>query len=315
MKNKKALFAMFLICALLWSLCACGGAQEPQGDTVTFTDALAREVCVPKKPVRVAALLGSFADVWTLAGGTLCAAADDAATEFDLPLDGAVLLGGAHSPSLEALLGADPDFVLAAASTASHVQMEPTLTALGIPVAYFDVDSFDDYLSMLKICTALTDRPDLYTQNGAQLAHAITEIKQAYAGQQHPPEKRKILLLRVSSGLIKAKGSSGTVLGEMLCDMGCINIADSDATLLESLSIEAIIRQAPYRIFVVAMGQDTQAAQTAIETMMKENPAWATLDAVKAGRVHSMERALYHRKPNARWAQAYETLYNVLIGA
>ena len=34
-----------------------------------------------------------------------------------------------------------------------------------------------------------------------------------------------------------------SAIAEMLADLGCINIADSDTTLLENLSIEKIIEQ------------------------------------------------------------------------
>jgi iron complex transport system substrate-binding protein len=111
---------------------------------------------------------------------------------------------------------------------------------------------------------------------------------------------------------VKAKGSSGTILGEMLADMGCINIADSDTSLLENLSVEAVIREEPHHIFVVTMGSNTEAAKQLLENMMKENPAWSTLDAVKNGRLHMMDKTLFNLKPNARFAESYEILYEKL---
>ena len=70
----------------------------------------------------------------------------------------------------------------------------------------------------------------------------------------------------------------------MLNDLGCINIADSDKTLLENLSVESIIRQEPYRIFAVSMGDDI-AAQKNLSKTMEENPAWGKLDAVAQNRL------------------------------
>ena len=301
-----------VLAAIVLSLVACGPTdQKTNTAAVTFTDALGREVAVDRQPERVAALLGSFADVWTLAGGQVCAAAEDAWEDFGLTLD-AVNIGGAHSPDLELLVSSDPDLVLASASTASHVNMKDTLESMGITVAYFDVDNFEDYLNMLDICTRITDRRDLYEQNGLAIQEQIDQIKARYDQAPLPDENRKVLLLRAASGFVKAKGSHGTILGEMLADMGCINIADSDTSLLDHLSVEAVVAQEPYHIFVVTMGSNTEAAKASLENMIKENPAWSTLEAMEQGRLHVMDKALFNLKPNARWAESYEILYEKL---
>jgi len=295
-------------------LTACSSEQnEYDQSAVIFTDALGREVSVPKEPERVAALIGSFADVWMLAGGSVCATAEDAWDDFGLALPDAVNIGGAHSPNLELIFSVNPDFVIASASTSSNVEMKETLEAAGIAVAYFDVDNFSDYLAMLDICTDITERKDLYECNGLAIQSQIEDIKQAIEERALPEEQRTVLLLRAHSSSVKAKGSKGTILGEMLADLGCINIADSDTSLLETLSVESIIRQEPYRIFVVTMGDDTEKAIDNLNQMMKENPAWGTLDAVAEGRLHLMERKLFNIKPNADWAESYEKLSEILL--
>ena len=294
-------------------LTACSSEQnEYDQSAVIFTDALGREVSVPKEPERVAALIGSFADVWMLAGGSVCATAEDAWDDFDLELPDAVNIGGAHSPNLELIFSANPDFVIASASTSSNVEMLETLETAGITVAYFDVDNFEDYLAMLNICTDITGRKDLYERNGLKLQSQIETIKLEMSEQPLTEEQKTVLLLRAHSGSVKAKGSEGTILGEMLADLGCINIADSDTSLLEALSVESIIRQEPYRIFVVTMGNDTKKAIDNFYQMMEENPAWGTLEAVAEGRVHIMDRKLFNIKPNADWAESYEKLSKIL---
>lgn len=312
--SRTALSLCLMLGLLCGALTACRTAPSAQGgEAVTLTDALGREVSIARHPTRVAALLGSFADVWVLAGGELCAAAEDAWEDFGLTLDGAVNIGGAHSPSLELLISADPQLVLASASTASHVEMRQTLETMGITVVYFDIDSFEDYLAMLRVCTDITARDDLYEQNGLQLKAQIDQLKAQYAAAPLSAQQRRVLLLRASSTSVKAKGSEGTILGEMLADMGCVNIADGDSGLLENLSVEAVMREEPYHIFVVTMGSNTEKAQASLETMMKENPAWGTLTAVAEGRLHMMDKTLFNLKPNARYAQAYGILYETLI--
>lgn len=306
-------FLAVLLCASALTACSVYEKQMPSGETVSFTDALRRKVTVQKNPERVAALIGSFADVWILSGGTVCAAPEDAWEDFGIERGGAVSLGGAHSPSLEALFSSEPDFVIASASTASNVEMKEVLENAGISVAYFDVDCFEDYLSMLDICTDITGRKDLYEQNGRNIKDKIDAIKAEICRAELSEKERTVLLLRASSGSVKAKGSSGTILGEMLCDLGCINIADSEKSLLESLSVESVIRREPYHIFVVTMGDDTERAMENLSRMMGENPAWGALEAVKENRLHIMEKNLFNIKPNAKWAESYERLSEILL--
>ena len=304
--------AVALLLGLLF-LMSCGTDTDKEKDDAyySFTDALGREVVLHRRPERTAALLGSFADMWQLAGGTLCAAPNDAFEDFDIPSEGVVNIGGAHSVSLEMLLSAEPDFVIASASTASNIELGDTLTSAGIQVAYFDVDNFEDYLTALDVLTDITYRKDLYEKNGIRIAEEIEAVKADFQ-KSVPYEKRKILLLRASSGGVKAKGSDGTVLGEMLSDMGCVNIADSDGSLLENLSVEAVLENEPYSIFAVTMGNDNEAARLSLEKLLIEDPLWSSMNAVKEGRVHIMDKKLFNMKPNDNWAESYRIIYEKL---
>lgn len=296
-------------------LAGCAGsrpASPAETNGISFTDALNRQITVPKNPQRTAVLLGSFADVWQLAGGTVCASPDDAWDDFGLEMGNAVNLGKTKEPNLEKLLSSNPDFVIASASTPADVSMKDTLEKAGITVAYFDVDSFDDYLAMLAICTDITGRKDLYEKNGLEVRDKIEKIKKQFSETELSDEKKTVLFLRASAGFIRAKNSEGNLLGEMLKELGCINIADSDTSLLENLSIESIIREDPYRILIVPAGNDPEGTQENVSRMMEETPAWYELSAVKENRLSYLDKRLFNLKPNARWDEAYETLCTLL---
>lgn len=279
----------------------------------TFTDALGREVTV-NNPQRVAALLGSYADIWYLAGGEVIASADDAWDDFGLPLpEGAINLGMTKELSLEKLFEANPDFVLASNNTQGNVEWLETLEAANIPVAYFEVNDFEDYLSFLKVCTDITGRTDLYEQNGLAIQEQIEDvIAQSEVRIEEAGEAPTVLSLRASSTFIRAKNSRNNVLGEMLAALGCVNIADSEESLLENLSIEQIILQDPDYIFFIQQGDNTVGTKANIESFIAENPAWSELTAVKEGRVYLLEKSLYALKPNERWGEAYEKLEEIL---
>ena len=75
--------------------------ENVEDTAVTFTDDLGREVTV-NNPQRVAVLLGSFADMWVLAGGEVIASPDDAWEDFHLDMpETAVNLGHTKELNME----------------------------------------------------------------------------------------------------------------------------------------------------------------------------------------------------------------------
>ena len=308
-----------LLLVLLLALPACGAAEpgghpespgikEPAGETIVFTDDLGQEFAI-EPPRRTAALIGSFADIWCLAGGrdTLAAAAGAAWKSFDLGLrEDTVNLGAVKEPNLEALLAAEPDLILASVNTAADLELKDTFAQAGLAAAYFEVDCFDDYLRMLEICTRLTGQTERYETCGTSVR---AQVDAAIARQDGSAPR--VLYVRASGSSCKAKGSEGSVLGEMLADLGCVNIADGGG-LLENLSLEGILAGDPDYIFAVLQGADAAAAQKSLDAALLSNPAWSGLRAVQEGRFITLDHRLYNLKPNARWGDAYEGLADIL---
>lgn len=286
-------------------------SQAADAAAVTFIDDLDREVTV-SSPKRVAILLGSYADVWSLAGGkdTIAAAADDAWRDFDLELDSSVAnLGSLLEPSMETLIAAEPDFVIASSNTKADLELQDSLEELGIPVAYFGVNTFDEYLHMLDICTQITGQRDNYQTYGLDVQAQVDAAKAEVDGSAPT-----VLFLRAGSNGVKVKNSKNTVLGAMLADLGAVNIADSDTALLEDLSLEQIMADDPQYIFAVYQGSDQEAAQKVMEQTLTASPAWNSLTAVQEGRYYVMDKTLYHLKPTDRWGEAYQRLADILYG-
>lgn len=226
-----------------------------------------------------------------------------------------VNIGSHVEPDIEKIIAAKPDFVIASANTDADMDMEKILADAGITTAYFSVSNFNEYMNMLEICTDITGRKDLLEKNGyavkAQIDKAREQVSIRNMQGKPAPE---VVFLRASASSVKAKGSYGSVGGEMLADLGCINIADDDDSLLDDLSMEAIIAADPDFIFVTTQGSDAQAVYANVEETLLGNPAWNQLTAVKEGRYIMLEKELYNLKPNARWGEAYQKLADILYG-
>lgn len=282
-----------------------GSTSQGEG-AYSFTDALGNPVTVESTD-RVVATYGSYAETWTLAGGTLVGTTEDAIEERGMDLgEDVAIIGTVKEPNLEEIIAADPDFVIMNADTSSQVDMDDALTQAGIPHAYYRVDSFEEYLDMLAQLCQFTGRQDLYEQNGLAVKEQIDQIRQLVQGEESPT----VLLLRAYATGVKAKGADNMV-GYMLQDLGADNMVARHESLLEDINLEEIMAEDPDYIFITTMGSEQQAMDYMAQNV-ENNPAWQQLTAVQNDRCVVLPKDLFHYKPNARWGESYAYLAKIL---
>lgn len=318
-KIQTAVVSILVVAAVFLPSTGCTQKDNPQSsasisdkNAFTFTDDLGKSVSLYHKPERVISLMGSYAEVWLLSGGTLVGTTDDAINERGLVLPEEVsVVGTVKEPSSELILGLTSDFIILSTDVESHLKLDDTLTKADIPHAYFKVDEFEQYLNMLKICTDINERPELYKQNGlaiqAQIDSAANRTTKQLESGKKPP---KVLLLRAMSTKVKALKSDHMV-GIMLSDLSAENIADKHESLLEELSIETVMQEDPDIILVITMGDPAKAEET-LQNVILSDPAWQSLSAVNEKRFFILPKNLFQYKPNAKWGESYEYLEEIL---
>ena len=261
-------------------------------------------------PQRVVSLYGSFAEAWLQAGGTLVGITEDAVSERHLTLDEQVqIIGTTKEPNLELILALAPDLVILSADIPAQMRVMELLEQAKVPCRAYRVDTYLDYAQMMDEFTQLTGRRDLYQTQIPPMMASIRQLIHQAAKQPSP----SLLLIRAYSFGAKAKAEDN-LAGVILRDLNGDNIASRQPSLLEEMTLEAIVIEDPEFIFITVMGQDTQGALDALEASYGQNPAWQHLSAVKAGRVHVLPKELFHYKPNARWGESYAYLFNLLYG-
>lgn len=284
------------------------GRQGPY----TFVDDLGQEITM-ENPRRVVTLMGSFAEIWVLAGGadSLVGTSEDTTDNRNLGIPkGAVNVGTYQNPNMEELLSLNPDLVILSAETVrtdNHMTLKSSLEAAGIPAAYFSVTHFEDYLNMLKICTDITGDSEAYEKNGIRVQNQVEQILADTALEEEP----SFLLLITYSGGIRPQNSD-SMTGRMLTELGAHNIIDDYPSLLQEFSMEEVIEVDPDYIFVIAMGNDDEAVKKNLEESIESNPAWNSLTAVKNDRYLLLPREQFLYKPNAKWADSYQYLADLL---
>ncbi len=311
----RKLFSLILTITVLLTAAGCAGSGEAVlGETfLSFTDDAGAEVTLPARPERVAVLFSSFAEIWMLAGGETAVTVGESVERGFAPETAVLVDGGAgKTVNVELLLAAEPDFVICSLDVPAQAETAELLRAAGIPAACFRVETFRDYLRVLKICTDITGNAAAYEEHGLAVEKKIESLLAETAAKTG---EKEILFIRAGStaSATKAKTAEQHFAAAMLAELGAYNVADNAPVLLDGLSVEEILRADPELIFVSTMGKE--AAAKAYMGALLEEPAWQSLSAVRSGRVIYLPKELFQFKPNARWGEAYEYLIGVLYGA
>lgn len=320
----KSFLAAVLVLPMLYS-CASGTAEGDSAiddntqtaETIypyTFTDSAGNEVTLEKKPENVAVMFSSFADIWKTAGGEVSITVGEA-VERGFAGGGVILVdeGAGHTIDNETLVNSEPDFVVGTTDYESQVSSAELCRSAGIPSALFQVESFEDYLRVLKVFCDLTGESERYEKYGVEVGEEIKSLLADFG--ERKSGSPKILFVRAGSSArsTKAKTTDDNFACRMLSELGCTNIADTDSALSAELSLEAIIEEKPEYLFITPMGSE-DAAKDYMNSLL-ESEGWRELDCVKAGKYYFLPKDLFHFKPNSRWAEAYSYLADILCPA
>lgn len=302
---------LLLLLCFLMAGCAFHPADPARTRRYVFTDDTGTQISVPYKPKTVAVLTSSLADLWITAGGDVDITVYET---VERGIASEVILvdsGAGKTVSLELLIASQPDFVLYASDLSGQAQCAELLRDANIPAAGFSVDTFDDYLRLLRICTDILGTSENYEKHGTQLQEKVDALLTLAQQQDAQPD---ILFVRAgsSSRYTKAKTADNHFVCGMLKQLGTHNIAEDAPILLDGLSTEAILLADPDFIFFTTMG-DESAGQAYMESLLRD-PVWQTLSAVKSGNVYHLPKELCQYKPNASWDAAYRLLIRLLYG-
>lgn len=309
--NKKSIIIAVVIVVLLIFISGAVETNKPEssGEYFTFTDSEGEIVELSHKPQKTAVLFSSLAECWIEAGGEVYVTVGES-VERGLVKEETELVdkGAGKTVDTEKLISLEPDFVICSADIASHRDVASALKKAKIPVAMLRMDTFEDYLTILRTLTKITGKTENYEQFGE---NAKSEIEQIISGGKRE-NNPKILFVRSGSSYssAKAKKADDNFAAKILEDFGCINIADKADVLLDNLSAEVILKENPQYIFVSVMGDYDNSKAYMQELLAKKE--YASLDAVKNGRVHFLPKELFQYKPCGRWAESYRYISSIL---
>lgn len=277
-------------------------------NTVKFVDAMGDEITLDKNPQKVICLYNSYLDLWYEAQGEVIGRIKTKGAVPEEAKD-VEIVGTMSQPNAEKILSMQPDLVILTPSMKGQKEIIPILKDNKIPYLAVEYETFDEYMYIMRIFTALTNAEEAYNEKGIKIEKEINEIMSKIPTEGNP----SVLLMFASTKSVKVKLTNSTV-GAMLDDLKANNIA-YDAKLteekMEIFSMEKIIERNPDYILVQTMG-DVEKIKDKLIKDVESNPAWKSLTAVKEGRYIILPKDLYLYKANARYAEAYMGLAKIL---
>lgn len=237
------LLKMILIFGLILMMGGCQ-SQNPvdSKEYYRFVDSVGKEVVLTKQPQRVAVLFSSLAQIWQLAGGEIAISVGDSVSR-GFAGEETILVNETAGLKLdfEALVAANPDFVIVSADLSAQKEAAELMESLQIPVAQFHDECFEDYLTILNIMTDITGKKEIYQQYGLQLQKDIQQLLQEVQQTDYP--EVNYLFIRAGSGYssTKAKTAKDHFACVMLDELKGKNIVDRNKALTESISIEYLL--------------------------------------------------------------------------
>jgi iron complex transport system substrate-binding protein len=211
-------------------------------------------------------------------------------------------VGGFTDPSLEAILGLQPDLVLCVPNAGNRPAME-AVVRLGVPVLVLPAERFEDVFQAVDALGRELEVKPAAEALIARLRARVAEVEVRVAGRARP----RVLLVYGHKPLVAA--GPGTFADEMIRLAGGRNVLEVKGPSYPTLPMEEVLALAPEVILDAAMSGT--GSEVSPEEARQAWSRWKVLPAVSAGRVHVVDSAVWFR-PGPRIVDGLEQLEKLL---
>lgn len=286
--------AIALLLALAVLVAACGGdpgrddADPHTGAHGAFPVSVrsgpttgGAEITVDSRPTSIVSLSPTATEMlWAIGAGDQVAAVDD---QSDYPKGVPTTELSGYEPNVEAILGHEPDLVVAAGDSGDLVS---GLKAVGVPVLLLpSAADLDESYSQIERLGAATGH---VAEAAGVVAHMRTGIKAAVAKAPHAAGLT--YFHELSPDLYTA--TSDTFIGEIYGMFGLHSIADAagKGDDYPQLSSESVVSQDPDLVFL-ADGSCCGVTPDDVGA----RPGWQQMSAVRGDRIHEVDADITSR--------------------
>ena len=306
---KKILF-LLLTAVLVLLAAGCGtlpsdGSKKSSDAYAVITDDLGREVVLSKKPERIVVTSASFLEpLEAVDGANLVVGRPDSKTKMPGYAKDLQSVGKVYQIDAEKVLACEPDLVII--NKGMNEKLVDALESNGVPTLVLDMKSYEDVKREVGILAQVTGAKDKGEKLVVDMDARIQAVK-----EKIPQDKRRISVIHSTNQGLTVQ-LEGSIAGSVVKMLGWENVAAGTTPLEKNpdaapYSLETLVAQNPELIFVTSMGK-MDAIKSEMDEEMKGNPAWQSVQAVRAGRVYYLPQELFLLSPGIHYPEAVEIM-------
>jgi iron complex transport system substrate-binding protein len=284
-----------LATGLVLSLAAVSAGAQP----LSVVDALGRQVGFERPPQRLVTIFASNTELVASLGLTDRIVGIESFTRFPPEVVGRPIVGGRLGFSVDRVVRQKPDLVIVTPARQAVNQLVDPMERLGIPVVVLTHRSVDEVFANIRLVAQAAGAPERGSAVTAALQARLDVVLRRVTGRVHP---RAVMITgRVATGLLLV-ARPGSYTADAMVAAGA-KLAFEQPQMLAQVSPEAILRADPDVVLFAGSEADMRD--------LFARPGWASLRALREGRVFAVARAEF-LIPGPRVVAGIEKLAAVL---
>jgi iron complex transport system substrate-binding protein len=251
-------------------------------------DMLGHEVTLAKPPVRIVSLVPAVTEIIYALGAEDRLAGRTDYCEFPAAAKSKPSVGGMVNPSLETLVALKPDLVIAT-NEGNREETFQQVARLRIPVYLVHATRLSALLDMIARLGELTGREAAVGPLTDGLQQRVSAVRRAVA----PFPRPRVLYVIWPEPLIVPGRAS--LLTELIDVAGGESVTGVQEQAYVRFSVEAAVALAPQVIVLADHASANGGASSAGRPEPEKWRRFASVPAIRAGRLHSVDLSILHR--------------------
>ncbi|WP_309492214.1 cobalamin-binding protein [Candidatus Hecatella orcuttiae] len=296
----RAVLTYFVLVLLLASL-AGGVVPSASADSITVVDNLGRSVTIdPYPPQRIVSLAPSNTELLFAVGAGPQVVGVDTYSDYPPEAVGLPTVGGFGSISIEAVIGLEPDLILATAGV--QLPYVEELSDLGYAVIALDPKSIDDVIQNAILVGTATGNVEGGNRVAQEMMDQVSRVEDIVAAEADYTPR---VYFELWHDPFMSFGPD-TWVDEIITKAGGSNIFHDALSQYPVVSSETIIDRNPEFIIL-----QSHSAGGVSPNDVKSRPGWDIIDAVRNERIYVVDEDLFLR-PGPRIVNGLYTLASIL---